>query len=519
MTLCISSQTYYLKSMKLDLDTKIENVLNDADRMFIATSVGGNSSGASVFFNRDGEDLIFFTFNPSRKAEQIRINPRVHVVIWPKGQEGIRGLQIDGECYQIKDSEEIKKAYSMILEITEAFKEFMDDDFLKENKVVGYYRVKPTIIKYVDFYENEKFEWKTYPHNKSSAIKFISKLALKRIGLWLRTIRAPFLTATLAPVLIGASVAFNDLKDAGLTQTWSPKLFWTVLAGACLAQIATNASNDYFDHTSNADEINKVASPFNGGSRVIQVGLMTAGQVLLTAMVAILGTISIGLYLNKEISGEMFGNTPLLWIGIVGTFLSLGYTGDPIRLGYKGLGEIAIALGFGPVMVLGSHYVLTSTIHNTNISNWNWIDALLASIPIGILVMLIVWINQFQDAPSDAAIGKNTWVVKAATEDGWMRLERPLKLYKLFMIDAFLSIALIGIVSQFTSYGNSYIFIALIPTLLAWKAFKMADEWIVKWNNPEADRQKVPYELLLVNVSTIAIHFLTGVLISVSYLL
>ena len=153
MTLCINSHTYYLKSMKVDLDTKIENVLNDADRMFIATSVGGNSSGASVFFNRDGEDLIFFTFNPTRKAEQIRINPRVHVVIWPKGKEGIEGLQIDGECYQIKDPEEIKKAYGLIMETTEAFKEFMDDDFLKENKVVGYYRIKPTTIKYVNFFQ------------------------------------------------------------------------------------------------------------------------------------------------------------------------------------------------------------------------------------------------------------------------------------------------------------------------------------------------------------------------------
>ena len=40
------------------LDKKIENVLDQADRMFIATSVGGNSSGASVFFSRDGEDLV-----------------------------------------------------------------------------------------------------------------------------------------------------------------------------------------------------------------------------------------------------------------------------------------------------------------------------------------------------------------------------------------------------------------------------------------------------------------------------
>ena len=55
------------------LDLKIQNILDSADRMFLSTSVGGNSSGASVFFTRDGDDLIFFTFNPSRKAEQIKI--------------------------------------------------------------------------------------------------------------------------------------------------------------------------------------------------------------------------------------------------------------------------------------------------------------------------------------------------------------------------------------------------------------------------------------------------------------
>ena len=501
------------------LDKKIEQVLDSADRMFIATSVGGNSSGASVFFSRDGEDLVFFTFHPTRKAEQIRLNPRVHVVIWPKGQEGIEGLQIDGECYKIKDEDEKKKAYNLVLETTHAFKEFMEDDFLIENDVVGYYRVKPTTIKYVNFYQEEKFEWKTIPSNKTSAIKMAFKLGLKRIGLWLRTIRAPFLTATFAPILIGAAVAWSDLKDSGFDSSWSWKMFWLVLAGASLAQVATNASNDYFDHTSNADEINKVASPFNGGSRVIQVGLMTPGQVLITALVGIAGTIAIGLYLNQQIGGGYFANTPILWAGILGTFLALGYTGDPVRLGYKGFGEVAIALGFGPVMVMGAHYVLTAPIHNNILSSWNWVEALVASIPIAILVMLIVWINQFQDAPSDAAVGKNTWVVRTAQEGEWMKLEKPMKLYKYFMIEAFIAVAFIGVLSLFTDIGTVYAFIALAPLALVWKAFKMADEWMIKWNNPEADRQKVPYELLLVNVSTIGIHFLTGLLLAAAYIL
>ena len=170
-------------------------------------------------------------------------------------------------------------------------------------------------------------------------------------------------------------------------------------------------------------------------------------------------------------------------------------------------------------MVMGAHYVLTFPIHNNDLALWNWMEALLASIPIGLLVMLIVWINQFQDAPSDAAVGKNTWVVRTAINDGWMRLEKPLSLYKQFMIEAFLSVALIGLLSFFTEFGTIYAFIALLPLALVWKAFKMADEWMIKWNNPDADRQKVPYELLLVNVSTIGIHFLTGILLAVAYLI
>jgi 1,4-dihydroxy-2-naphthoate octaprenyltransferase len=87
------------------------------------------------------------------------------------------------------------------------------------------------------------------------------------------------------------------------------------------------------------------------------------------------------------------------------------------------------------------------------------------------------------------------------------------------MIEAFLSVALIGLFSFFTDFGTIYAFIALLPLALVWKAFKMADEWMIKWNNPDADRQKVPYELLLVNVSTIGIHFLTGILLAVAYLI
>lgn len=501
------------------LDFKIQNILDSADRMFLSTSVGGNSSGASVFFARDGDDLIFFTFNPSRKAEQIKFNPRVHVVIWPKDQEGIKGLQMDGECYPIKKKEEKQRAYQLILKTTHAFKDFMDDEFLKENNVIGYYRIKPTTIKYVDFYAEEKFQWKTFPTNKTPSLLFALILFVKQISLWIRLVRAPFLTATFASIFIGAAIAWNDLKTNGLNDSWSWNLFFLVLLGASMAQIATNTSNDYYDHTSNADETNKVPSPFNGGSRVIQSGLATPGKVLITAMVSVIATVLIGLFINQQISGSAFGNTPIVWIGTIGIFLLLGYTANPIRLAYKGFGEISIAIGFGPLMVLGTHYVLTTPVHNIVLSQWNWPEALIASVPIAILVMLIVWINQFQDTPADAAVGKNTWVVRTAVKEDYYKLEKPLYIYKLFMLLAFLGIAIIGTLGLFTNFGTAYAFFALLPLVLVFKAFKMADEWLIKWNEKDADRQKVPYKLLLVNVSTIGIHLLTGILLSISYLL
>lgn len=502
-----------------DLDQKIDAILNQADRMFIATSVDGNSSGSSVFFARDDNDLVFFTFNPTRKAEQIRANPRVQLVIWPKDQEGIRGLQIDGLCSKVKDEEEQQKIRDLVLQTTTAFQEFMDDEFLLKNKVVGYYRVKPTVTKYVDFYAGKKFEWREYPENQVGVVKDMALSWLRRFGLWIRAVRAPFFTATIVPVLLGGVIAYGALSSIGAPDIWSWSTFWWVLAGALLAQAGTNMSNDYFDHTTRNDEINQFFSPFNGGSRMIQAGLLRPWKVLLAALISFAGAVAIGLKLNTAITGSPFGMGPLLWIGIVGVALGLLYTMGPVRLGYRGLGEPAIALGFGPVMVLGTHYVLTAPFLQTTGSAWAWQAPLLASLPVGIFIMLVVWVNQFQDIPADEAVGKNNWVVRLAdTDNNLVRYERPLRYYTAFNIISFtliLALGVIGIIRP--SLGTPFALIALLPAILMINAVRWGREWINRWNRPDADRTKLPYELLKVNVSTIGIHFLTGLLLVLGY--
>ena len=104
--------------MNKELDDKIMNMLDEAEFMTIGTSVGRNSSASNVNFANEGFDIYFFSFNPTRKAEQIRVNPRVQCVVRPDGTEGIRELQIEGISTQVKDPQEVKKAYRMVLGVT-----------------------------------------------------------------------------------------------------------------------------------------------------------------------------------------------------------------------------------------------------------------------------------------------------------------------------------------------------------------------------------------------------------------
>jgi 1,4-dihydroxy-2-naphthoate octaprenyltransferase len=497
------------------LDEKIGSILDHADRMFLATSVDGVSSGASVFFARDGHDLLFFTFNPSRKAEQIRINPNVQAVIWPKAHEGIRGLQIEGGCRQIQHPGEQRLAHDKILEVTDAFRSYMDDPFLKGNRVVGYYRIRPTLTKYVDFHADPQFEWREYPENRIGALRSMLDSAASRLRLWVRAVRAPFFTAALVPVLLGAVIARVDLIQGGQAQTWSWKIFWLALIGAVLAQAGTNLANDYGDHTSRNDEYNKVPSPFNGGSRVIQAGLLAPWKVLLAALSCFAATIGIGLYLNDLIGGAPFANTPVLWAGVAGCVLGVAYTLGPLRLSYRGLGEIAIALGFGPVIVLGAHFVMTAGA----IGEWHWGRPLAASLPVALFVMLIVWINQFQDAPADARARKRTWVVRICERTGAeFRYEPAFAVYRVLNGLGYALIAALGVLGLAGSpLGTPYALIAMVTIPLFLYANRLADRWLKRWNEADADRQRLPYELLKVNALTIGIHLATGLLLVAAY--
>ena len=481
------------------LKEKIMDLMERSDFMTLSTSVAGNSSAANVYFSNDGLDIYFFTFNPTRKAVQIAFNPKVQCVIRPDGEDGIKELQIDGFAKKITDTEEKDKAREAILKVTKAFSEYMHDDFLIANDVVGYYKIEPTVIKYVDFFAETQFEWIEIPENKPSVISELLGNVSRTIKYWMTVVRAPFLTATIAPILLGSAIAYKQFG----TFDWS--IFWLVLFGAIFAQCGTNTINDYFDHKSRNDELNKLASPFNGGSRTIQSGLMTPANMLFVSVLFFSATIGIGLELNNLLFGDYLAMSILMYLGLIGVFLGIMYTGF-LKLAYNGLGDLAVFIGFGPLMVYGAAYMQNQSVDP--------ITTLLFSVPVGIFIALVLFINCFQDYNADKAANKNSWVVRLAGPANKANYRAPFKVWKNLMM---LSFTIILGASLYTS--NLFTLIALLPLLIFNFASKKGSSWLDQWEKEDANLQQLPYELLIVNVSTIGIHFLTGMLLTLGFLL
>ncbi len=208
----------------------------------------------------------------------------------------------------------------------------------------------------------------------------------------LRATRLPFLSATVIPTVLGILVA----AVAAPVNVWFALL--TVVGGS-LVHLGLNVANDVFDTRQGADELNVTPTQYSGGSRVIQYGLVSIRRMSLISAAFYAGALAIGLYLLASVP-----STALLVIGVVGIVVSIGYTAPPLKLVYRGLGEIAVALGFGPLMVLGAYVVQTG-------GSLSW-EPVVASIPVAILVALILYVNEIPDRRGDSRAGKRTLPVR-----------------------------------------------------------------------------------------------------------
>ena len=303
------------------------------------------------------------------------------------------------------------------------------------------------------------------------------QIRMQRLKVWLKAIRIPFFTATIIPVSLGSIVAWYD------TDNFIWIRFGLAMLGALLIHAGTNLANDYFDHLTGCDEANLNPTPFSGGSRVIPEGLVAPKKILYASLLSFILGSSIGLYLNY-----LCGKNVILILGIIGVFLGFFYTAKPFRIGYGSLGELAVGIGFGPLMVMGAYYVQAQNLP---------FKIFLISIPVGILIALVLFINEFPDYTADKSVNKRTLVVILGKKKAVILYQILLALEYLFII--FL------VIFKFIPLTSLIVFFSLPPALKAFVVSKKNFDKI--------------YELLPANASTIGLHSLIGVLLSAGFLL
>ncbi len=202
---------------------------------------------------------------------------------------------------------------------------------------------------------------------------------------WVMATRPKTLAAAFIPVAVGTAVAYAADKFA-----WLAAL--AALVGAMLIQIGTNLANDYFDFKKGADTEERL-----GPTRVVQAGLISEIAVRNAMILTFALSAAVGAYL------VFVGGWPILVIGILSILSGIAYTGGPYPLGYNGLGDVFVFIFFGIIAVTGTYYVQAL--------EWS-VDSLIASIPVGLLSVAILIVNNYRDIDTDVKAGKRTLAVR-----------------------------------------------------------------------------------------------------------
>jgi 1,4-dihydroxy-2-naphthoate octaprenyltransferase len=227
---------------------------------------------------------------------------------------------------------------------------------------------------------------------------------------WLAGARPRTLPAAVAPVLVGtgAAAALDGFRAV-------PAVLALVVSVAL--QVAVNYANDYSDgrRGTDADRV--------GPMRLVGSGAATAEQVLRAALAA---------FAVAGVAGLVLAALSSWWLLAVGAACIAAawtYTGGPVPYGYRALGEVFVFVFFGLVAVVGTTFVQTRTLDGL---------AFAAAVPIGLLIVAILVVNNLRDVAGDAGAGKRTLAVvvgERATRTGYAAL----------VAVAFLAVLVIGL--------------------------------------------------------------------------
>ena len=218
---------------------------------------------------------------------------------------------------------------------------------------------------------------------------------MKQLNLLLQATRARTIPVMLVPVLIGSVLAWQQ----GTPFKWG--LFALALLGSLAAHLGANVVNDVFDFAEGTDQAAQKLA-LEGTTLATGSQALMSGKLSLRAFRGL----ALGLFALALLCGivlTIFRPWAIV-LGIAGFLLAFFYVAPPLRLAYvgRGLGELDILISFGVLPLVGSYYIQTGNVT---------LSALLASLPVGLYTMAVLYFHHFLHWRADAAVGKLTPVV------------------------------------------------------------------------------------------------------------
>jgi 1,4-dihydroxy-2-naphthoate octaprenyltransferase len=183
---------------------------------------------------------------------------------------------------------------------------------------------------------------------------------------------------SLISVSVGTLLA---AEEGNVSWLW----FLVTAIGITLFHAAANLINDYFDTLYDIDQQDSPTAKYR--PQPIISGMLTPRETLIEASLCLVLTVVIGM------TAAAVRSWHILWIGLIGLFTSIYYTAGPVKFKYRALGEFAVFMMWGPLMIEGAYAVQRQALS---------MKALYISVPFGVLVALVLFANNMRDIAYDS---------------------------------------------------------------------------------------------------------------------
>jgi len=217
---------------------------------------------------------------------------------------------------------------------------------------------------------------------------------------WIKAARLRTLPLSISGIILGTACAYP--------QYHLQRNYWAIF-GLCLLttlffQVLSNYANDYGDAVKGTDNENRT-----GPKRAVQSGEITASEMKNAIVVmSVLSFISSLAVIFVSFGADDFLKAAAyLFLALACIGASIKYTVGSSAYGYRGLGDVFVFVFFGLVSTLGSFYLYG---HSFNV------EVLFPAVAVGLLSTAVLNMNNMRDVHNDAAMGKNTLVVKIGYE-------------------------------------------------------------------------------------------------------